>query len=428
MKTSKRFLILVAVSFILSLCKKEDVSKPLITVDKTLLKNNYSYGDTIPIKVSFSDTKQIKNYQVSILNSNDIPVLSVLSGNVNKSSFQLNSYIIVDNKSLASGVYTLKCWAANESTFNSVLITIKINELPLQLIDIFYVTHSTLGNFLSKANSDMSATPVFQINGVPYYSNVSSDGSLFLYSDKYPSDLRAVNLRNNQVLWLIPVISAQTTAFYKGVYVNGANIYVLYFDGTIEMYDNSGVLQKRFSITSAYEPIQACANSKYLAVIGKNKINGNANVVKIFNKETTGLMQQLAATTLPTNLFFRNDNSLLIMVNNNSLGYIEEYLISDNNWRPLHSVSENITDAVFVDENNSFISTISGIYWYSYSNNSLVPFGSGKANRLKYESLSKVLLAVDNKTISSYKFPENQLLKTATLTDSIMDVHFLYNK
>jgi len=82
-----------------------------------------------------------------------------------------------------------------------------------------------------------------------------------------------------------------------------------------------------------------------------------------------------------------------------------------------------------MDSDNFLVSASNGLFWYSYSKNSLTPFVSGLKNcQVACDNTSQLVYASFGKTLKVYSFPFFTEVDSYPLPDTAIDLHLVFNK
>ena len=87
----------VALVFLFSCSKDKDDIKPTIIVHSPIELQQVNGIDTLQVRASISDDRNIERVSVSLLDANGIPVLSTTTKTPNSVDFELSTFYIFDN-------------------------------------------------------------------------------------------------------------------------------------------------------------------------------------------------------------------------------------------------------------------------------------------------------------------------------------------
>jgi hypothetical protein len=130
---------------------------------------------------------------------------------------------------------------------------------------------------------------------------------------------------------------------------------------------------------------------------------------------------------------FEYDNDNVFCFGNTSAGQgvMEIYNITNNStWEPHSIPTGKIFNVAEIDDGEFLIAHSDGVYRYTYYNNSLVNIINSSPRQIEYDEINNVIYLVDSiGNLISYSNTSPPIqINQSLCTDSVLDMHLLYNK
>jgi Bacterial Ig domain len=422
---------LVVFSFTIS-CKKQDTVAPEVEIILPTSNQVFSVGDTVFISAKVSDNEIIKQIQVAIVNENRIPVLSniVVQANTNPYSFQM-SYPI-DNIYLEDGKYYVLVKAMDEENFKNKYCEIYINEIPKELKKVILVARS--GVDIAVCSVD---TAFQSIAWTPMYTDyaasvVDSRTQQLIIAGNITDDIVAYDISSQTTNWTIDAVPNPPFQFCTNMNIQNQEVMLsLYYNRQFKTYNTSGNLTKSATIDIPnFYPVYAYKTDDYYFLFIKGISGGNA--IELYYPASLVSHNALFVGYGILEMFeYDNDNIFCFGNTSAGQGVMEIYEISSNNtWEPHTVPIGKIFNVAETDKGEFLIAHSDGVYRYTYYNNSLVNILSVNPRQIEYDEVNDLFYVVDNiGKLTSYTntSPPTQI-NQVLCTDTVLDMHLLYNK
>ena len=433
MKKNISILSLAAIIMIalLSQCKKEDTTGPVVKITSPNSGQSYHVGDTVFVIASISDETQITSVTVRLVNSNYISVGRDYSAPVPSNNSVINLHYVIDNLDLLTGNYYIAVIASDGHNDTKEFAPIHIIEIPKVRKGIFVLTAVDSSSFkISSVDSFHIAHNVINVNGDYVASAIYSSNNELFTVGSTTGALNAFDLNDNSFLWTHPSTSTLIPT-YRNLFLSDDLVYVSFYDGNIRAYDKSGapkymIQQQGFFIPGVIlKTDQYVFSELYYTSSHQNKIGAFYLV--------TGTERQETLIDVNLKNIYSLDNYHLLLFGNDIVtgqGKIEIYDITGNGTTQVHTIpTGNLQRVVQLDNYRYLISHSGGIYLYDYSLNSLTPYVSGlPVYAIEYDDLNQEVFAASGNQVHVYDFnsvAEKYIILTG---DSAIDVRVLYTR
>lgn len=426
------FIVVFALPFLFS-CEKEkgDDIAPTIVINTPTEGQAYNVLDFITINATITDNKQINSVSIGLLNSNYVPVQSMVSVEVGTGP-QLNftkSYALYDIR-LETGVYYVWINAFDGENQTNAYQRIDVTAVPKKLTGIYTVSKisaSLMG--LVKIDSVFNWTQLATYASDYSGSSISSYEQLLFLSGRNTGDTKAINVENGSVKWTIPYPLGFAPHCMDNYHADKIT-YASYRAGTINGYNFNGSNYFLAYAASNYYPEKLFKHNSYLLSEQKPYTPGTAKLL-VYLPTGTPIQEQLLAQDVVV-MYKKESTKAFVFGNNTSQqGVMEIYDISGNSfWSPHTLPAAKLLSVEQVDSNVYLIGMDNNtIYKYSYHNNTLVIFVSGiKPNCIRYNEADDEVIVADDTRVQSYAYPSGSLKNSVTLADTIYNIHLLYNR
>ena len=350
-------------------CTKKDTNPPEINVQSPLSNQSFQLPCNITVSGFAMDNEMVDRVEVSLISENSVTIAQGFIIEADSSYFEYDLSLFVEDRLLLSGNYFINIKAYDEfENFNSVYISIYLNEIPKTLESLIYITSNSNKTFVYKEDSLGNAQLVKQLSG----NHVLSMGNsrcqhLFVGSDQN-GDFFDLNSFTN--LWNVPIASPNNLLFIDGSSSDDGNqSYLVLGDGRIISYNKNGNIintiysnhQELFGKFNIQEDIVLVETySSFLerdltvyfkqSGIEKQRIGINGEIVKIvpiLNNEYAIFSQFLNVSRI--SIYYENTNQL---------------------YTDLELPNSIIYDAVFINDYLIFSSS-NGLYKYDFNLNIL---------------------------------------------------------
>jgi hypothetical protein len=149
----------------------------------------------------------------------------------------------------------------------------------------------------------------------------------------------------------------------------------------------------------------------------------------------TGTVTGFEQSVLPgpvTAMYGMTSNQLFVFGNKDTAGaYLQLFDVPGNIfYSPTTLPSGQLLSVAQIDSATYLMGFNNGtIYKYTYIPNGAVPFITGiSASHLQYDNVNKQVIASSGSSVYAYSYTSQLLLHSVNLSDSVLNVHVLYNK
>ncbi len=414
---------------VLSGCKKEIKTTPIVTFFQPSENSFYDFGDTIWVEAKVSHPN-ISAITLTLVNDDFQPVEPVLNIKIKGTEFRFTDYVVIANKNIESGKHSIRLQVVAEGESYNHFVAINIGELQKQRLAIYASCDKNLNSYLYKINANGQKTLQHTLFG-----DVSGIATNSYYNQVYmaPFYYGGLNLfagANDSLIWSENNNASNGAPFMHGVYKGNENVFGLYHDGRIAKYGNYGGVIKTFQLPNKYYAIDILEIENYLLVVAETPPQLNKSL--FFFSSTTG--SQIRKIDLPQNkthidLLSFNATTVAVLYNNVANEAQWEGYLSNGTFINLPSLPNfTFTSAAFVNYGEMALGTQSGIYQFKYSPLNFLPVSQIVPSLLVYDSLSNQLLIGAGNSLNIHSYPALQLLNSYSFTAPVKSTAILYNK
>ena len=421
---------MLACIFLLSCSEKQVSEPPVISVTSPPAGSAYKAYDTILLTAEFSDDHKLNSVSISLNDRNNQPVMAPIFFDNPENPFSLNAYYPITNNAIESGTYELQFQATDGETVTNVFRKIEISALVKEFLSPLIVTQNT--SILVTAyilDSTKSWKEITSLQGDYLGSQINSAFQQFYLSGRSFSALEAWDLNENKKAWRIPSVQLPHGRWFESISYQYPYLLVSYYEGYIKGIDRWGITDFTIDVPGQFYP-------------GICRTLGNYIVVALYSRHSNdcslgtfhfpgGHFRQLSGNVQPPVALFPLDgHSLLLFGNDNNKMVIQYYDIETGHLIPIKEISnDSIYDIASFGKNDFFISGKSGIYWYSYGQNSMVEFAGGiNKAKLACENVDESLYTASGNVIRRFSVPEGVLIEEMLAPAGVVDIHLLYSK
>ena len=423
--------VLVLISIVgLFACKKEgNVGSPTVQIIAPTGKPVYKVFDTVVVKASVSDANSLKSVEIYIENSQNVPVTTTADVTVTGKQMSFTFNYAINSIHLATGQYTLVVRASNGTNATYGYQAITIIAAPAIRLGIYAITRNG-GINVTKIDSVFNTSKIYTQSGDYSSSDISSYYQQLYIAAADSGNVSAINIPLGGVQWGIGGIIGPAP-YFTDVYCNGDAAYVSEYIGLIKYFSSQGVLSTTFKVASGYYPIKTCVWDGYLFAEQKNIGALTRNLVLYYTGTATGFEQSALPGTV-TAMYGMTSNQLFVFGNKDTgEAYLQLFDIPGNIfYSPTTLPSGKLLSVAQIDSATYLMGFNNGtIYKYTYIPNGAVPFITGiSASHLQYDNVNKQVIASSGSSVYAYSYTSQLLLHSVNLSDSVLNVHVLYNK
>ncbi|NVO02682.1 MAG: hypothetical protein HXX09_08235 [Bacteroidetes bacterium] len=433
MKDFRIFLLFFVFCILISSCKKdEDISYPTIVFSAPGGNQTFNVLSSINIRANISDDSKISIIEVNLVDENLIPVLSSVSISPNTSNYDLNIDYSISNITLKSGTYFVHIYAADEFGNNKhKYLQISLNAIPKKfkfVTLVNYVNSNTIGAI--KIDSLNNIVNLFSAVSDYSASESNCNSQQLLVAGKIFGDLNAFGFNTNQYCWTEPVVSSPPFAYFTNMKRIGENIYVSFFEGDIRAFNSSGAQVESVNPIAGMYPMKVIQFGNYLLVDYYFKAAPNYFNLVLFTFSTFSISQQLQTDMQIVDFFEKDNENVYVFGNTAGQAEFKRYNVQNNALSTVINLPVGKMNSVTQISSDDFlIAHETGVFLYSISTNlftNVIPLTNAK--KIKFEELNSEIYIAEPHKLSKYNYPGFGLINSINITDSILDLHLIYNK
>lgn len=405
---------------------------PTISISSPFQNQFFNVFGVIPVKASITDETKISSVSISLVNDQYSPVSPSISVPIQSPSMEINTTYYIDNIHLESGVYYLMVVASDGVNDTRTYQKVSIAAVPKVLKQMFVVSASSYSQTnLSYIDSAFTSILPYHIFSGDYIgSSVSSYYQQAYRCGNYTGNFEGLILEYNSQKFSI-ASQMSSSPYFTGFYNDDKKNYVTRYDGHIIGYDYMGVSVYNAMASPGFYATALCFNTNYLITAEQDK---TSSAKKLVTHYPTGVAEKQCPITQEVVEFCEMDNDhVFIFGNISGQGVIQLFDRTNNNlWNPYPSSLSggNILSAVKIDEDTYLIGHSNGtVYKYKYQSSSVTTYLTGyTAKKIKYDGLNNQILIAEANKISVFDYPSATLINSVNSSETVLDIHLLYNR
>lgn len=412
-----------------SSCKKEDQSDPLIIFRSPNSLISVQLGDSVQVIASISDNETLKMVSVQLLTFNFIPVQSTQNFEPDKNNFELNTYYLIHNPDLVSGTYLLSIRASDGTNTSYAYREIEVLALPEQLKSILVLTRRPPdGADVYKLDSSGTTSALVTVPDDYLASGISSSAQQLYVLGENSGGFSMWDANSGAFQNSIPPLTPGLFPTFTGYHQHDELSFIAYYNGDIKAYNNLG--QQRFEAphNGFYRPRKLYRSGDYLfAEVFYSGVNQNRLAV-IFYPGGAPRQEYLLDMSVQSMSVFSADE-LLIFGQRNGRAIVRKYEIAGNSSQVLRDFGAYELNAVIkIRTHDYLLATNQGLFLFRADLNQLSPIDAQPLQGVKYDPLQQKLYYLRNRTVEIASAANYQIISSINFPDSVLDLHFLYNR
>ncbi|MBV6483792.1 MAG: hypothetical protein KF732_09475 [Flavobacteriales bacterium] len=417
-------------SIILFSCKKEsnDNQPPNLTINSPKANQSFNALEFITIEGVVSDNEKISSIIIALRDNNNINVGKTISLVPNTPIVTLSEQLILDDKYLKSGAYTLKISVSDGINQVDKYINVNINEVPKSRNGLFIFSNSGSTTQVVKLDNTLMPTSFKNISGDFLAGQVNSTNQQVISCGKNSGDLIALNIANSSPDWQIANLNAGFP-FFTSFAQHYQDVFVGYYNRDIKRFNPNGIqsLSAQAFVNSYVNKFFVHENN--LLITSQNEISGGTT--RLVTYYLTGFVKDNVLLNEEVIAFFSySTNEIALFTNSMGNGKLLVYnILSNSTWNSFTLLTGTITSAtefrkgVYLVTQNGKVNLID-LNTYTKS----TYLATANAQIVKYDATTNEVLVVEGNTLTTYDYPTKTIKGTYTHTDSILAVDFWYNK
>lgn len=421
---------IILLTAILYGCKKdEDTLSPVVNIISPYDNQSFNVYDTMSIYAEVSDDNQLTAISVGLVNEHMIPVLPSVNIQPQGKETEFSQPYWISDVHLASGTYYVKVTASDGTNESNTYRKIDLTAAPRERKGFYLLSENTGSTSIHFMDESFSISPKLTLSGDYSSSAINSYYQDLYTAGIYTGNLHGIELESHAVKWSVQGIAGAAPDF-TNVYNDGSYTYVSFYDGTIKGYDHNGIVKYTSSLSQGFYPVKVFRHGDYIITEQRSISSAARNIVLYYAGNGSGFQQTILSQDI-VEFFTKDVDNIFMFGNNNGQAVMEIYNISSNgSWQPHAMPAARLLSATQVDNNTYLLGFDNNtVYKYTYFNNSLITWLTNlKATDMIYDQVRNEVIIAEEMKVSSYAYSSAGLINTAMHSDTIADLHMLYNK
>lgn len=410
-------------------CKKKEVGIPEITYYSPYENQVFNFDDTISVHCQIFDEIGIESVKLVLVNSEFSPIGKAFFYSPGSSEFELKTdYPIPPAKIEAEQNYLLVV-ADNGTKFKNKYLSLHINPLERELENIIVLTKASGQHIgVSAVYPNVGGIEwLYSVVGSYSGSALDSDAQQLFVAGKEVLNVQAYGLSDYGIEWEI----------VPDPYVPMHNAGCLHFDGvlfvannfySIKAYTATGLQVFMANVLEDEKPGQLFRFNEFLFCDMQSK-SGAATHLVTWYVNSSAEKQRIFTNFEVVDYAVAFDNEIFLAVNSLGNSSVKLYDPESNVLTDLVLLPDEILSMVKIGEGEVLIGSGPDVFLYKYPENyPEVVLPGFRACGIKLESISQRLYVMGANAIDVFEFPQLQHLQQIPFNDSILDIHFHYNK
>lgn len=403
-------------------------TRPVISLSSPAAGSSYHIWDTILVKASISHNKPVRSVVVSLVNNNNIPMVTPIGSTPDQNTLEIEEYLVVDNPNLESGNYFVMVKASDEVNATRYFQPVEVSGIETELRRILVITQfNTLKSIVSLIDSNFNVSPLFSILKKYNGSDVSSRYQQLYYITPEPSRLLTYNLNDTILDW--EFLSQPPHSGFQDVYYQEGLIYLASQNGNLFGLDHSGDNKYITPTHTDRIPQKIFKHENYLVTDQSTRSN-LYRYFTLFFAETGAFANQHQRDLGVIEFFSINQDEIIAFGNMLDQAKVLVYSIENNNsFEPAIMPTGIITAAVQISQEDFLIAMDFGIIAYNSTQHQWhLAFDIDNVIAMEYDSKNNFLCVAEGKNVRIYDYPGSSLLHGISMDYPILNIHILYNK
>jgi len=426
-------IIIALVMLLFVSCKKEDdITAPDIEFSGPQENQTFNVNDVMTVSGVISDDNEIKSVSIQLLNSAQQVVLPAVLPSLSSPSMNFSVHYPIDDIHLESGAYFIMITASDGKNERRKYRKIYLNEVPRVLRKIFVITQTTSSatNWSYIDSTLTSIYPYYTFNGDYIGSSVSDYYQQIFNCGNYTGDYISYDDKTKNVKYSIPGITS-VVPYFTAQTSNLNNTYIARYDEFIKGYDYLGSPIYNTQSSPGYYVTKFIFNDGWMISQQQSKIPATKIIVSYYPSGLADVQTNISQDVVA---MVEKDNTNVFMFGNNAgQATIQLYdRINNNLWNPypFSLATGALLSAVKIDNDTYLIGHSNGtIYKYQYVSSGVTVYLSGyTAKSLKYDFDSNKLFVAENNKVSVIDYATKSVLASVNSSETILDIHPLYNR
>ncbi len=423
------FIIAMMALWVLTGCQKDTSDQiPVISIQRPYPNQAFGSPDSIKVKATITDDRQILSIRVSLTNENfhsiQLPVF-VYPGTT---EYELNLTYYIDDKIDVSGSYYIQVRAEDGVNFKNAYQPVVITAPPREFEKALVITRPGYGK-VELYELPATGDPVsrFIFDGDYTGGAINSSGGQLFIAGKNQLNLLAFDLKNNTIDWTIDPIPMEPMHNEDCLFFD-EYLFATYYTDYIYGYYSYGSVVFDAGVAETESPRKIWRKDNYVLADFQRTNNGQPFIKTMFT--LTGQEKQRILTNFSVAGFHHLEGyKLTITANAGSKGMIYRYDIESNGLSFLQELSGNIHSSVEVDNGRILISCDEGLKLFYPQQNILTTLEENLiAKKMSYDDINQLLYTIADNEVRIYSWPQMVNQKTFPFSDTILDLHLQFTK
>jgi hypothetical protein len=410
-------------------CKKaQEPGIPVVQIIEPQENDIFAVKDTIRIEANISDENIIQNVKVVLTDTSFQPVMEALYYYPGSTSYQLETDYIIQDKNLSTSDYFLLVKADNGTNFKNKYQKIFIEGIEREFEKLILVTQKNANQMkVLEVKGNQPPNFLFDIPGDYASSDINSRNRQLYLAGKNKINLIAIDIDSYEVKWNLPPepplpIHAENCLFFdESIFTSFYSYYIKgYRDDGLEIFNTLAVDPELPSLIFRH-------NDLLIADL-QNK-SGGVTYIATFYLASGVEKQRIFSDFRVTGFHSIDEEQILIVANKFTEGLLKLYDPYLNEFTHLKDFEQNIISSEKIDAINFLIGLEDKVVLYNRIQNTISDLLSGiEPYRIRYDDLNSDIYLAGAKEVRIFSYPTFQELNSFFLTDSLLNIHLLYNK
>ncbi len=381
---------------------------------------------------SASDENSLKSVSIKLVDANSATAQNSISVDVSSNSVTFQKDYYLYDIHIETGIYYIVVTASDGVSDTRVYRKIQITEVPDRRRGVYVITTpSSVQTEVNYVDSVFNSSLRYSYSGAYVSSAVSSYHQKFFVATSSTSSgaLRVIDIASGNQLWSESQPNSSAN-YFMNLMSDEQYLYCSYYDEYIQKYNYNSYREKAYASASSNYPELVVKYYDYFVSEQKSKSSNPTNISVFYN--TGALKQQKDVGMDVVSILEKDASNLFVLGNNGTQGELKIYDFTNNFfWAPTTLSAGKVIDAIRIDNSTILIAHENGtIYKYQYSSTGLTPYITGVfASKLGYDGVNNQLLVASAKDLVYYNYSITpSVIHTTTFTDTIQNIHILYNK
>lgn len=408
-------------------CKKETDLEPFIDFIKPEGSITVVAGDSIFVEANISDDVLLTQVSIQVLDLNGSPVTTSLVYQTNNNAFHIKTLYHINNTLLESGKYLLTIFASDAKSSVHASREIEIQAIPLQLLKRLAITKQGATLNIFQLDSSQTYSTLANITGDFSNSSINSRYQRFNVLGRSSGTFSIIDAISGNVLSQLPRPCPIASPCFENLQSQNDLNFISFYDGNVKAYDISGAQKFNIQQEGYFRPDQLFLTPEYFYVEEYYIAQHQTRLGTYFYP--SGVIRQESVLDMDVlKIFKRSQDELYLFGESNGNAILEIFNRNTNrtvlqrNFGPIQ-----INSVYEMAPHDFYIASRQGLWHYLVNTGILTQIQTAPLQSINFDPINNefylseqnVLRVMDSgmSEIRQYSFP-----------DSILNIHFLYNR